>query len=100
VQARIGEHYGVCFREVVATCDLLGLLLPESAENPSLNHDLPACQDRPSPLAMRLYNKHERLVALGMVLGEPYMVQSKMCGVKADLVQTAFGTPNVFATPG
>jgi hypothetical protein len=44
------------------------LPLPKRAEISSLRHDLSDRQDRPLPGAIRLYNIHERLVALEKVL--------------------------------
>jgi len=49
---------------------MLQLLLPNSAENSPLRHDLSDRQDRHSPQAMRLQIMYERLIALKRLLGE------------------------------
>jgi hypothetical protein len=72
---------------------MLQLLLPKSAENSSLRHDLSDRQDRPSPQAMRLQVMYERLIALKRMLGEACVVQSEVWEVMGDLTRVAFGTP-------
>jgi hypothetical protein len=72
-----GARHRTCFRSVLAVCNLSQLLLPKSAENPSSDHDLSACQDRPSLQVTMLEKDWREVVVLEQVLEELCIVRSE-----------------------